>query len=138
MEVVTRSPHKRKQTEELRPSRSPASAPSKMCNAPKTQGSLFIWSSPLTSRSCKQFSSSRPRRLFGGYFTHDAMRFFVIAQTFECGVTEKTIIGPLSKTDLRHQLWLQPAYLFHFFRRDAFAEMARATARQVGEWTFGR
>jgi hypothetical protein len=53
-------------------------------------------------------------------------------------VTEKTVVRPLGKTDLRHELWFELTQLFHFFGGDAFAEMARAAARQIGKWTFTR
>src|SRR5258705_11741311 len=85
MEVVTRWPHKLGQTEESRQSRSPGSALSKTCNALKKRDSIFIWSSPLTSRSCKGFWTSQARSLPRGYFTNDATRFCVVAQPFECG-----------------------------------------------------
>ena len=64
------------------------------------------------------------------------MRFFVVAQPFESRVTKKAVVRPLSKTDLRHELWFKPTQLFHFFGGDAFAEMARAAARQIGKWAF--
>src|SRR3954454_8532669 len=138
MEVVTRWPHKRGQMEELGQSLSRGSGPSRTCNAQKTPDSIFIWSSPLISRNCKRFSISRTRRLRSGYFTNDVLRFFVVAQPFECGVTEKTVVCPLSKTDLGHELWFEPAQLFHLFGGDAFAEMARAAARQIIKCTFTR
>ena len=55
----------------------------------------------------------------------------------ERGVTEKAVVRPLSKTDLRHEFWFQPVKLIHFFDGDAFAEMA-AVGQEIGKWTFTR
>src|ERR1043166_180515 len=65
-------------------------------------------------------------------------RVFVVAQAFEGGVAEQTVVGPFGETDLRDDFWLQPAQLGHFFRGDAFAKMTFLARGQIGERTFVR
>src|SRR4029079_10335915 len=138
MGVVTRVPRKRERAEASRQLRSRASAPSRTCNVLRKPDSISTWSNRLTSKSCKRFLTSQSPSLSRGYFTKDATRFLVVAQPFESRVTKKAVIRPLSKTDLRHQLWFKPTQLFHFFGGDAFAEMAGAAGRQIAKWAFTR
>src|SRR3954469_13805635 len=51
-------------------------------------------------------------------------------------MTQKSVIGPLSESNLGNEFWFEPAKIFHLFGGDAFAEMALATARQIVEGTF--
>ena len=69
------------------------------------------------------------------HFTNNFARRFVLAQTFKRRVPEQAVVRPLGKTDLRHQLWFQPAQLRHFFERDPFAKMTLPARRQIREWT---
>src|SRR6185295_11791294 len=82
-----------------------------------------------------RFRRQLPARFFraGARFTTNVGSRLVLAQSEKNRLPQKTVMRPLGKFDLRHQVRADPRYLVHFRAGHALAEAGLSGHRQIGE-----